>query len=562
VSEESAVAIDFESALRLSRELHQVTRTEQVIHAAREAIAAAVGYRTAWLALFDETGPEIMVEVFLGSGELIEPVARAPRFPFKGDPMLAEIYSGRAPVVVEDARSDPRTNKELVAFYGNRTIVNVPLIFGDDVLGALGTGTFAPDPPRPPTVAQLENLVLIATQVAPALQRVNLLGTQEAMQRQLHAAQRLESIAVLAGGVAHDFNNLLTVILGTLGIMTASDADERALLDEAMDAARRGAQLTRQLLALARRQPMELAPTDVAARLRSVLGMARRLLPESIAIESEIADGLPPVLADPSQLDQVFLNLLVNARDAMPDGGRLLVRAGAEAAEEAPGRVLRVAVSDDGVGMPPEVLDHVLEPFFTTKPAGQGTGLGLSVAVGIVEQHGGKVRVRSSPGAGTTFDVLLPAFEGEAAQPAREQPPPIRPQGSERILLAEDERAVRAIAERVLAAAGYRVSTAADGREAIDAARRGARFDLIILDAVMPRASGRQAFEEISALQPSARFLVVSGHTAWAFRPDELHALGIPFLEKPYTPEMLLAAVLAALRQPAPAALRASASRG
>ncbi|MBI5070257.1 MAG: response regulator [Deltaproteobacteria bacterium] len=547
------MSIHIASILRLSRELQRATTTEQLIEAAREAVSLTTGYRTAWLALVDRD-PDPMVEILLASGSGQENIARLPRFPSRGDAMLAEIFACRAPVVVEDARTDPRTNKEIVAQVGNRTIVNVPLLLGDDLLGALGAGTFAPEEPRAPGPGDLEHLVVIATQVAAALQRVQLLQSQASMQRQLQAAQRLESLAVLAGGVAHDFNNLLTVVLSSLELARPDvGAEPRGLIDDAMEAASRGAQLTRQLLALARRQPMELAPVDVAARLRALLGMARRLLPESIAIEAAVPERLPQVLADGPQLDQVLLNLFVNARDAMPGGGRLRVTASEVAGGDERGRMLRVTVADDGVGMSQEVLEHVLEPFFTTKEPGQGTGLGLSVAAGIVEQHGGKLEVRSAPGQGATFDVSLPVFDGTGTPPHEATAHPAATSGRERVLLAEDERAVRAIAERVLALAGYRVTAVADGREAIEAARSGRTFDLIVLDAVMPRVGGRQAWEEIRLLQPAARFLVVSGHAAMAFRPEEIRELGIPFLEKPYTPETLLAAVAGALRlAPAP----------
>ncbi len=495
------MAIDVPSVLRLSRDLQRATTPEQIIEAAREAVFRATGYATTWVGEL-EPGPEAMVQVFLASGTGQAGIARLPRFPSRGDAMLAEVLAARAPVVVEDARTDPRTNKEIVARSGNRTIINLPLLTGDDLLGALGTGTFAPEPPRPPRPEDLENLVVFSTQVAAALQRVQLVQARSAVQRQLQVAQRLESLAVLAGGVAHDFNNLLTVILSgvSLARQGAETPEQREALDEALAAARRAGQLTRQLLALGRRHPMELVPVDVAGRLRALLSMARRLLPESITVETEIPETLPPALADPQQLDQVVLNLVVNARDAMPDGGRLRVGA-AEEAGPADGdgrrpRLLRLWVADEGVGMTPEVQERLLEPFFTTKPVGQGTGLGLAVAAGIVEQHGGRIEVESAPGAGSRIAVVLPVFDGPL-RPARQAGAP-EPGGpaSGRVLLAEDERAVRSVAERVLASAGYRVVAVADGVEAIEAARDPERFDLVILDAVMPRAGGRQAWEE------------------------------------------------------------------
>ena len=381
------MAIDLGLVLEHSRDLQRATTVQDLLDVTRKAVTAVAGYRHIWLCVI-EPGPPEMVRILAVSGAVEDLLwERAPRFPVGNDAMLLEIRDGRRPVVVEDARRDPRTDKAMVEKLGNRTIVNVPLLLGDLTLGAMGMGTFGDEGIRPPTASALEQMTVMATQVAAALQRVRLLEEQrlaererEQLRRQLVAVQRIESLALLSGGIAHDFNNMLTVIANNVrfAIEDASDpAAVRADLDGALEAAQRASALTGQLLALGRQQNLRLQATDLNDQVRSLVGMIRRLFPENISIDIIPAANLPTVHADPTQLDQVFMNLCLNARDAMPEGGRLTIEIeqvvinGSYVAAHPwarAGRYVLASVTDTGHGMPPDVQERVFEPFFTTKP--------------------------------------------------------------------------------------------------------------------------------------------------------------------------------------------------
>jgi two-component system cell cycle sensor histidine kinase/response regulator CckA len=366
---------------------------------------------------------------------------------------------------------------------------------------------------------------------------------------QLNRSQKLEAIGQLAGGVAHDFNNLLVAILGNLSLARGcQDPDERqVLLDDALAAGNRAAELTRQLLAFSTRQPVNQTLVDVNAMLGDTLKLLRRLVPESVKMDFVGGSRLPSVLADRGQLEQVIVNLCVNARDAMPNGGKLVIETQVEQVDERfhqtdpwvrSGRYVLVSVTDTGVGIPQDTLDRVFEPFYTTKA--QGSGLGLATAYGIVRRHGGFMQVCSDVGRGTTFKTYLPVSERHAAQVSREGERTVQG-GNETILVAEDEPRVRAVVVRILERAGYRVLTAEDGELAVHAfAEHEAEIDLVLLDSVMPRKSGTDALAEIRARAPGVAAILCSGYS------DSLTSnLGdnVTFLPKPYEPDELLRVV-------------------
>jgi len=325
---------------------------------------------------------------------------------------------------------------------------------------------------------------------------------QAALEQQLSEAQKLESIGRLAGGVAHDFNNLLTVINGYAAVLKAGLPASHSLRDcaeEIAGAGARAATLTRQLLAFSRRQIIEPRPLDLNAVIGEAESMLRRLVGEDIEISTVLDPALGKVVADPSQMHQVLMNLAANARDAMPDGGRLRIQTANVEGADFGGPVVCLKVSDTGVGMTEEVRQNIFEPFFTTKEKGQGTGLGLATVYGIVRQSGGSIRVDSAPGHGTTFRICLPRAEdtGEAAGPAA---PPLPAGGTETILVVEDQEAVRRLAVRILISAGYRVLAAANGEEGVETA--GAHPDtihLLLTDVVLPNINGRQVAERVRA---------------------------------------------------------------
>jgi signal transduction histidine kinase/ActR/RegA family two-component response regulator len=371
---------------------------------------------------------------------------------------------------------------------------------------------------------------------------------------QLQQSQKLEAVGTLAGGVAHDFNNLLSVISGYTQIAaTYLDASHpaRADLREVVSAADRAARLTTQLLAFSRRQVLQPRVLDLADVVEGVEKMLRRLIGEHIDLRTIVTGEVPPVCADRGQLEQVLLNLVVNARDAMPAGGVITIELSAVDSENAPAdepaRRAQVAVRDTGIGMDDATRARVFEPFFTTKPQGKGTGLGLATVYGIVAQSGGEITVQSAPGAGATFIVRLPAVHHLVASAEEEIAAASTARGSERVLLAEDDTALRALLERVLSVGGYRVLSAADGEEAmrISSAYAG-EIALLVTDVVMPRMSGVELATRLVGERPDCAVLFISGYAddaiaAYRIAPDA------PFLRKPFSPDELTQRVRAVL---------------
>jgi two-component system, cell cycle sensor histidine kinase and response regulator CckA len=368
---------------------------------------------------------------------------------------------------------------------------------------------------------------------------------------QLQRSQKLEAVGQLAGGVAHDFNNLLVAILGniTLAQRSGEAGEQSNLLKEATAAAHRAAELTRQLLAFSTRQPVNQGPLDVNLVLEDTLTLLRRLLPESVEIDMIPGHRLPRVNADRGQLEQVFVNLCVNARDAMPNGGKLVLESEAVVINgrfrethpwARPGRYLLISVSDTGVGIPLDALDHVFEPFYTTKP--QGTGLGLATVYGTVQRHGGFVHVYSEVGQGTTFKVYLPVADRDAADVGTKMEEPVVG-GTETILVAEDEERVRAVVVRILQRAGYKVITAENGEEAVRRFREAeGQVHLVLADAVMPVKNGADAISEIRTVSPNMVAVLCSGYSD-ALGSFSTLGPGVTFLAKPYEPDVLLRVV-------------------
>ncbi len=334
------------------------------------------------------------------------------------------------------------------------------------------------------------------------------------LEDQFRQAQKMEAVGRLAGGVAHDFNNILTVIMGYTGAIAAEPGlaeHVRADLAEVQAAAKRAAGLTGQLLAFSRRQVIQPAHLSLNTVIRNLDKMVRRLIGETIRVETDLALDLPTVFADAGQLEQVILNLCVNARDAMPGGG--VIRISTTATATADGRpTVLLELADTGVGMSPEVREHLFEPFFTTKGVGKGTGLGLATVYGIVQQAGGTIEVESEPGEGTTFRIFLPATSVRPAAATSAEDTAL-PRGTETILLAEDEHAVRSVLTRLLKERGYAVLAASDGHAALRlAAAHGRPIDLLITDVVMPGMSGPALAGEFQAAHPGARVLYISGY--------------------------------------------------
>ena len=379
-------------------------------------------------------------------------------------------------------------------------------------------------------------------------------------------SQKMEAIGQLAAGIAHDFNNILTVVRGHTSMMLERDdldADTSYSLHEVSQAAERATTLAGQLLTLSRKQRLNPRAFDVNETVEQLHSLLGRVLGETISLRIDCAPDLPPLFADEPQLEQVLINLAVNARDAMPQGGRLIIgtrmvrfRAAQLAGQPdaTPGEFIVITVADTGHGMTPEVLQHLFEPFFTTKAVGKGTGLGLATAYGIIKQHGGWIEVDSERGGGSVFRIFLP--RGTASE-ITEPTPPMRMspalRGRESVLVVEDEPTVRAVVRSILVQSGYRVVEGESAEAAIELwNQREAEFDLLISDVVMPgNLDGRALGERLRTERPKLRVILTTGYVNQAIDDERLAAFGMELLRKPYTAEELLACVRRCLDRPA-----------
>ncbi|HET7498904.1 MAG TPA: ATP-binding protein [Candidatus Eisenbacteria bacterium] len=370
------------------------------------------------------------------------------------------------------------------------------------------------------------------------------------LEEQLRHAQKLEAVGQLAGGIAHDFNNILTVVIGYADLLLTRmrhDDQNRRAVEEIHKGGDRAASLTRQLLAFSRRSPAQPRLLDLGASIRDLMPMLQRLAGEDIGFDLDVTPGLGPVRVDPSQFEQVIVNLVVNARDEMPDGG--ILRIAVDRTEVTTAQVLgepdlvagsyvRLRVADTGHGIDPAALEHIFEPFFTTKGLGRGTGLGLATVYGIVRQHRGRVSA-SNRDQGAEFEILLPEVRSEGATSLAPARLAGVPEGRESVLLVEDDAALLTLGREVLSELGYRVQAATSGRDALRLIEeQHPEIDILVTDVVMPEMGGRELAERIAVERPDLPILFVSGYTRDAVLREELSGAagpGIAFLEKPYT---------------------------
>ncbi len=374
------------------------------------------------------------------------------------------------------------------------------------------------------------------------------------IQMQLLQAQKMESIGIMAGGVAHDFNNLLTAIMGCVDL-SLDEVDKRDVvyrdLLEIQKAAERASDLTKQLLLFSRKKPMKFKLVDVNHTIRHLLKMLKRLIGEDIHIQTHLASNLWMIMADQGTLEQIIMNLAVNARDAMPDGGKLTIKTENRTLTESDkmsiseppiGRCIRISVSDNGTGMDDKVIQHIYDPFYSTKTVGKGTGLGLSVVYGIVKQHNGCIQVESKINCGTTFEVYLPALNQKKKEKTKGMMTKKKQRRKkQRILVVEDEEKVREFTTSGLSRSGYTVFSAASAQEAVDIFKReNENFDVVISDVVLPGKSGIDLVNHFRKQKPNIGILLSSGYTDYQSRWPIIQENGFQFLEKPYTLNNLL----------------------
>jgi signal transduction histidine kinase/ActR/RegA family two-component response regulator len=469
-----------------------------------------------------------------------------------GPRLAGELSRGGAPVVVRDVKLEysAAEGAEVFAALQIRSFICCSLVQGGVCRALMSVTQTTPRAWTPQEVAVVQEFTdrCWAT-IRERAAQADLRRAEE----QLRQAQKMEALGRLAGGVAHDFNNLLSVVLGTSELLL-EDLSPRdphiADIEEIRRAGERASALTRQLLAVSRRQVMEPRVVDLNGIVGGMENMLRRVVNADIELSCDVGPEALPVLADAGQIEQVIMNLVINARDAMPEGGRLTVATGTtelglpgarSIAALAPGRYATLEVTDTGHGMDAATRSLVFEPFFTTKAEGKGTGLGLSTVYGIVTQSGGYVDVVSAPGAGTTFTIYLPRADGAIEGRAAPAPQPSTLRGSETVLIVEDEDQVRALERAILQRAGYAVLDARNAGEALLAfEQHQGTIDLLVTDVVMPRLGGPALAARLAAKQPGLRVLYVSGSAESALGPRDGIEAGLTYLPKPVTPEALL----------------------
>ena len=467
----------------------------------------------------------------------------------------------RRPVIHNDVASlphrkgmpegHPAVARELVA----------PVFRDEKIVAMLGVGNKATDYDE----SDVRMVALFADLAWDFAERKRAEARQQRLEEQLVAARRMESIGLLAGGVAHDFNNMLTPILGNAEILLqelAADDERRGRVEHIVRAAERSKDLVRQLLAFARRQTLEMRPLDINAVVEGFQRMLRRTLRENVAIETKLAPDVGTVLADAGQVEQILLNIALNAQDAMPGGGLLAIETGAAELDEAyaaahegvvPGPHAMLAISDTGCGMDASVLSRIFEPFFTTKGAGRGTGLGLATVYGIVRQHRGSVSVYSEPGMGSTFRIYLPRLAGvERPAPEERVAAAAAPErGAGTLLVVEDEADVRSLAVDALRRNGYLVIEAPGAQAALAAAAaHDGAIDLLVTDVVLADENGRELYERLAALRPGLKVLYMSGYTGEVIDRHGVLSPGVTFLQKPFSLRGLAQKVREALSAP------------
>jgi signal transduction histidine kinase/ActR/RegA family two-component response regulator len=378
--------------------------------------------------------------------------------------------------------------------------------------------------------------------------------TQEvALEAQLFQAQKMEAVGTLAGGIAHDFNNLLQVIQGYTEVLQNEVGQNKSSIKALLKihrSAKRGADLTRQLLTFSRKVQSERRPLDLNHEVEQLKKLLERTIPKMIEIELYLSESPTVVSADPIQIEQTIMNLTVNAKDAMPEGGKIVIETERVRLDEQfckthlgarPGEYVLLSISDTGHGMDREILDHVFEPFYTTKDVGKGTGLGLAMVYGIVKNHEGYILCYSEVSTGTTFKIYLPAMEQCGQKQIADEMEEFFKGGDETILLVDDEEYVRELGVELLTDAGYKVLTATDGEEGLELYRKEQKnVDLVILDLVIPGMGGKKCYEEILKVNPNAKILVVSGYSANGPGKEAIEAGVKSFVGKPFDVSHLL----------------------
>jgi two-component system, cell cycle sensor histidine kinase and response regulator CckA len=531
--------------LDLSRALHRVRSLQEVMDQVRRACKEHTRYDRVYILLpaADRRSLEIVGYVAPNMDRVHRQVAS---IELDKDPFMLKVLALKEPVVIPDLRLDPLADQKQVEFFGNRTAIAIPMFDDDGVIGPFNVATFADQGVLIPSSAEMDFFVQVASLVGVVITRLRAEQAKEELEKQLISTQRLDALGRLAGEVAHDFNNLLLAVLGNAEMAAQELAGSSALsyLRDIRDATLRAATLSRQLLAFSRGQVISKRVFPLGPLVESSSQLLRRLLPQSITIDVLSSPQTGSISGDPGQIEQIVMNLVLNARDALPEGGRIVLETQNVRVDEefvanhtsvSPGRYVLLTVSDNGHGMDMQTQRRIFEPFFTTKPAERGTGLGLSVVQGVVAQHDGHIHVYSEVGTGTTFKVYLPLAEQRALDIGAILPPPADiARGTEGVLVVDDEAHVRKTIEKVLSRAGYDVRTVASGQAATAECRQKVP-DLLLTDIAMPDDNGLALAARLTEQFPGLRVLLMTGYA-----PARLQDVRWSHITKPFTPTELM----------------------
>ncbi len=533
-----------------------------VLETACRELALAFNAPQAAAALLDEKKTRaVIVAGYQAEGQL---PALHQTIPVEGNPLFRYLLKHKISLAVDDAQHDPRLAPihNLMRQQGTVSLLILPLFIEEEVVGSLALGSTELRPFLPEEINLARN---VADQVAGVLTRSHLDKERRQLAEQIRQSQKMEAIGQLTAGIAHDFNNLLTVINGfaeLLQIELPPGSPYQEPVDRILGSGQRAASLVRQLMVFSNKQIIEPKIMNLNSVVTEIDKMLRRIIGEHIELETSLAPALWAVKIDPAQIEQIILNLAVNARDAMPGGGQLTIETNNVVLDKAhaaghfgvqPGGYVQLTIGDTGVGMNEEVSRHIFEPFFTTKEIGQGTGLGLATVYGIIKQSGGDIWVYSKPGQGSTFNIYLPRVEHANSTEFRQDKSGNLPRGTETVLLVEDELSVRDLAAQVLCGQGYTVLEAADGQEALGLAQEySGEIQLLLTDVVMPKMGGKTLTNRFRPIRPNTKVLFISGYTDNTISHHGAPDSGVAVLQKPFSPKILVHKVREVLDAPQP----------
>lgn len=557
--------------LNWSRTLQQATDYDDLLHMVRDEMRDSTGYRNTWIYTFDDSHAKTIQIMSIGSENEATVKTNFATLEVGDDPFLQELVASEVPVIVEDARTDPRTNKQIVEQLQNRTLIMIPLYFLGQKRGSLGIGTFGEEGCKVPTKSELEYIVSMTGHISAAIERIKFVDEvrqnqlkQMELEKKLQQSQKMEAIGQLTGGIAHDFNNILASIIGFTELASyASNSPNPQMnklnnyLDEVMVAGKRARDLIAQMLAFSRGANSEWCMISIDTVIKETIKMLRSSLPSSFQIYMELDENLPQIKSDVVKLNQIFMNLCINAKDATDGTGAVRISArvindSAQACsacgQAITGEFLAVEVIDNGSGIPPDIVHRIFDPFFTTKEVGRGTGMGLSMVHGIMHEHHGHILLQTSSAEGTSFTLLFPLEQ----QAAIIEPAPdtlvhdVDPATAELplIMVVDDEISVAKFLRELIQEYGYRVAIETNSQEALAAFQRAPdSYQLVITDQTMPGISGVELFENINKIRQDCPVIICTGNSE-SIPETYAREIGIQgYCTKPIETKLLMAQI-------------------